>query len=426
MSRKNNTTAARRWIQHRAVFVAQPLSSVRQWSKMKIGMPIKTEAYYSSQEVNFMLIINANAYLDGTFVYPVCVRLADDAVQEVGFSLLPLLGEEVLDLCGDYLLPGFVDVHIHGFAGRDAMEGEQAVRAMSRGLYQQGVAAFLPTTMSALPEDTRQAVEGVRAVMAAPEEKGARVLGTHMEAPFLNEEKCGAQQKQYFCDPSMEQMLLLTVGRLDGVKMITLAPERDGAEVFVRAMKEAGVVTSVGHTAATAEQTHLAADWGATHVTHTFNAQSPLGHRAPGVPGAALTDDRLYTEMIADGVHLHGDILRLMIRAKGAERTVAITDAMEAAGMPDGSYALGGQKVLVRDGQARLEDGTLAGSVLTMHGALENLIHRFDVLPEDAVRMCTLTPAESIGEEKAGRITPGAPLPLTRWSKAWRMMGIVE
>ena len=154
-----------------------------------------------------MLIINATAYLEGSFVAPVCVRTADDCVAEVGDRLAPLPGEAVCDLRGGYLLPGFVDVHIHGYKAHDTMEGEASIRAMSRDLFRQGVAAFLPTTMSASPAETLQAVEGVRSVMAAQEPSGAKVLGIHMEAPFLNLKRAGAQRKRYFCDPSMEKLL---------------------------------------------------------------------------------------------------------------------------------------------------------------------------------------------------------------------------
>ena len=160
-------------------------------------------------------------------------------------------------------------------------------------------------------------------------------------------------------------------------------------------------------------------------MTHTFNAQPPLHHRNPGVPGAALTDERLYCEMICDGIHLHRDTVRLLALCKGPARAVAITDAMEAAGLPEGEYALGGQKVYVRAGEARLADGTLAGSVLTMPRALENLIHLFGLRAEDACAMCTRTPADSIGAAPAGRIAPGAPAVLTRWTREWRMAGVI-
>ncbi len=372
-----------------------------------------------------MLILNAAVYSGSEFIRGCCVRLRGGRIAETGTDLKPEAGEKVLDLAGDFLLPGFVDVHIHAFGGRDTMQGEAAVRAMSRELRKLGVAAFCPTTMSADPEETLRAVRGIRAVMDRPEPAGAAVLGAHMEAPFLQESKAGAQRKEFFLDPSMEALEKMTGGDLGAVRLITMAPEKTGSEAFIRQAAAAGIHVSIGHTAATAEQTHQAADWGADHVTHTFNAQPPLHHRNPGVPGAALTDERLYCEMICDGIHLHRDTVRLLALCKGPARAVAITDAMEAAGLPEGEYALGGQKVYVRAGEARLADGTLAGSVLTMPRALENLIRLFGIRAEDACAMCTRTPADSIGAAPAGRIAPGAPAVLTRWTREWRMAGVV-
>lgn len=372
-----------------------------------------------------MLIQHAKAYLAGRFAPGTDVRIMDGLVAEVGCGLQALPGEESIDAAGQYLLPGFVDVHIHACQGHDTMRGEADVRAMSRALRAMGVAAFVPTTMSASIEGTREAVAAVRAVMEAPESQGAKVLGVHMEAPFLAESRCGAQLKEYFMDPSMEALEALTGGDVTAVRLITMAPERPGSEKFIRQAAERGITVSIGHTDAVAAQVHAAADWGASHVTHTFNAQTPLHHREPGVPGAALVDDRLYCEMICDGVHLHPDIIRLIARVKGAARAVMITDAMEAAGMPDGQYDLGGQAVFVHGAEARLASGTLAGSVLTMPVALRNMIRRFGIAPEDAARMCTLTPAESIGEEWAGRIAVGSPAPLTLWDAAWEGMRVV-
>lgn len=371
-----------------------------------------------------MLIRNATAFMEGRFCPNMEVRIHNGRIQEVGQGLANGLYEDAIDLGGDYLLPGFVDVHIHAFRGHDAMAGEASVRAMSRELFREGVAAFCPTTMSASVQDTAAAVKGIGRVMAQPEHHGAQVLGAHMEAPFLAEDRCGAQLAEHFMPPDMEAFLALCGGQRKAVRMVTLAPEKPGSEAFIRAA--AGqVVVSIGHTEATAEETHLAADWGATHVTHTFNAQTALHHRQPGVPGAALTDDRLYAEMICDGIHLHPDVIRLMVRAKGAARVAAITDAMEGAGMPDGQYALGGQPVFVQAGAARLADGTLAGSVLTMRQAFHNLVHRFGISPEEAAMMCTATPADSVGEKQAGRIMAGAPAPVSRWSKAWQWKGIL-
>lgn len=373
-----------------------------------------------------MLIRNAAAFIGGQFREGTELRLMHGVVQEIGSGLEKGLYESELDLAGDYLLPGFVDVHIHAFQGHDTMAGEQAVRQMARGLYREGVAAFLPTTMSAPEEETAAALAGIRAVMVRPDHRAARVLGAHMEAPYLNPGKCGAQRKEFLHAPDQAEFLRLCGGEPSLVRLITMAPEWPEAEAFIRWATAQGVTVSVGHTAATAAQTHQAADWGARHVTHTFNAQTALHHREPGVPGAALTDERLYAEFIGDGIHLHPDIVRLLLYAKGAARVVAVTDAMEAAGMPEGEYALGGQQVFVKGGEARLADGTLAGSVLTMPEALRNMIHRFGIPPEQAVMMATQTPAESIGERVIGHMTVGCPAPLTRWSQDWQRMTVID
>ncbi len=372
-----------------------------------------------------MLITNAVCFTGEGFQKDLRVRVENGMITEADEGLLLREGEEELNLEGDFLLPGFVDVHIHGYCRHDTMNGEESVRTMSRNLAKQGTGAFCPTTMSASPEETRAAVHGIRAVMARPEEKGARVLGAHMEAPFLQESKAGAQKKEYFTDPDWDRFAWQADDHPEDVRLITLAPERDGAEAFIRRATAAGVRVSVGHTSADAETVHRAADWGANHVTHTFNAQTPIHHRKPGVPGAALTDDRYFCEMICDGIHLHPDIIRLIVRCKGPKRAVAITDALEAAGVTEGEYTLGGQTVYVKNGEARLEDGTLAGSVMTMKTTLSNLIHRFGIPPETACAVCTVTPAESIGEPLAGRIVPGAPGILTRWNPDWELVSVI-
>ena len=371
-----------------------------------------------------MLIENGIVFTGKDFEEGLSIRLMNGIVQEVGEGLRAEAGEKVIDLEGDYLLPGFVDVHIHAFRGSDTMRGETDIRRMSRELAGTGTGAFCPTTMSASIEDTAKAIADARKVTEQPERNGARVLGVHMEAPFLSEKHAGAQKQEYFCDPDWEKLLNMAEDP-SLVRLITMAPERKGSEEFIRRASASGIHVSIGHTHANAEQVHLAAEWGADHITHTFNAQTPLHHREPGVPGASLTDDRFYCEMICDGKHLHDDIVRLIIVCKGADKAVAITDAMEAAGMPDGEYSLGGQPVFVKDGAARLENGTLAGSVLTMNEALHNLIHRYGVDPVSACKMCTSTPAQSIGESVAGHMVPGSPAILTRWSGKWERKSVI-
>lgn len=372
-----------------------------------------------------VLLRNGLFFADGHFWEKLCVRLETGRVTAMGEGLAPLAGEDTIDLQGDFVLPGFVDAHIHAFRGHDTMQGEDAIRQMARELYQEGVAAFLPTTMSASVEDTRRVIAAVRRVMDTPEQRAARVLGAHMEAPFLSPEKAGAQRKEFFLHPNWEAFLDLTGGDIQAVRVITMAPELPGAEDFIRKAAENGIRVSIGHTAATDEQVHQAADWGATRVTHTYNAQMSFTHRAPGVPGAALTDDRLFAEFIGDGVHLHDDAVKVLLRCKGADKAVAITDSMEAAGLPDGEYALGGQAVTVHGHEARLHDGTLAGSVLLMRQAFQNLLLRYGQTPEDAARICTENPARSIGAEGVGVICVGASAPLTRWGKDFAWKGIL-
>ena len=367
-----------------------------------------------------MLIKNAKAFMDGSFQDNTDLLIKDSRIAAIGENL-NADGEETVDLQGDVLLPGFVDVHIHAFMGKDTMNGEEAVRHMSRELKKFGVAAFLPTTMSASPEDTCKALAGIKAVMETPEKDGAVVLGAHMEAPFLNEGKAGAQPKQFFVLPNEENWQRYTGGHEGIVRMITMAPEKEGALDFITRLTNAGITVSIGHTGADAETVHAAADHGANHITHTFNAQTPLNHRAPGVPGAAMVDDRIACEFISDGIHLHPDICRLIMRCKGKELAVAITDAMEAAGMPDGKYQLGGQDVFVKEGAARLEDGTLAGSTLTMIRAFQNLMS-FGAAPEEAAAMTTSTPAASIGNKEYGVIREGAPAVFARFTKDYQFV----
>lgn len=368
-----------------------------------------------------MLVKNATAFLDGRFCPGTSLHISGGRIAQIG-SDLP--AGPALDLGGDYLLPGFVDVHIHAFMGMDMMQGENAVRHMSRELKKMGVAAFLPTTMSQDEESTICALCGIQAVMNRPEPDGAMVLGAHMEAPFLSPDKAGAQRSEFFCRPTLDNWRKFTGDYESVVKKVTLAPELPGADELIRYLTGRGIVVSAGHTQATAGQFRASADAGLTTATHLFNAQSPLGHREPGVPGAALVDDRIYCEFIADGVHLHPDVVRMICRCKGAVRAIAITDATEAAGMPDGAYQLGGQPVEVTGGVVRLADGTLAGSTLTMARAFTNLV-RYGIAPEDACRMTSRTPAESLGLTGYGEIRPGAPAVLVRFDREWNFVGVV-
>lgn len=369
-----------------------------------------------------MLVKNGTAFIGGRFVRS-DVRIENGRISQIG-DLTERPGEAVRSAAGMYVLPGFVDIHIHAFGGADCMRGENDVRRMSEGLIDTGVAAFVPTTMSAFPKETHAALSGIQAVKDRPCARGAAVLGAHMEAPFLAPKYKGAQLGECLRLPTAEAYEEMTHG-LDCVKMMTLAPELPGAASMVAYLKARGVVTCAAHSAATAADVHAAVDAGLTQITHLFNAQSPLHHREPGVPGAGLADDRIVVQVIADGIHLHPDILRLTALCKGSRGLALISDSMEAAGLPDGQYDLGGQAVYVKDGAARLENGVLAGSTLLLHQAVRNMITLARIEPEKVIPMATSTPADSVGAKGYGRIEPGAAGVLALMDGGWNFAGAV-
>lgn len=368
-----------------------------------------------------MLVKNGTAFIGGHFTRA-DVRVENGKIAQIG-DLQPREGEAIRSAAGLYVLPGLVDIHIHAYAGADCMRGEDDVRRMSEGLLKTGVAAFMPTTMSAPIEATNRALRAIQAVRDMPCEKGAAVLGAHMEAPFLCEKYKGAQLGECLMNPSVEAYEAMTHGT-DCVRMMTLAPELPGALDMVAYLKARGVVTCAAHSNATAEEVHAAADRGLTQITHLFNAQSPLHHRRPGVPGAGLADERIIVQAIADGLHLHPDTLRIAALCKGAKGMALISDSMEAAGMPDGQYDLGGQAVFVKNGEARLADGVIAGSTLVLHRAIHNMITLAKMPPETVIPMATSTPADSVGAKGYGRIEPGACGVLTLMDAGWNLAGV--
>jgi N-acetylglucosamine-6-phosphate deacetylase len=282
-----------------------------------------------------------------------------------------LAGAAVLDASGLIVLPGFVDLHAHGAVGADVMDADpEGLRRMARFYARHGVTAWLPTTMTASARDLERALEAVGEVIG-PVEHGATVLGAHLEGPYLSTARCGAQ------DPSLirvatraEATRLLDTGL---VRLLAVAPEVQGNRWLVAEAVGRGVTVSAGHTDATYDQALAAVDEGVRHVTHVFNAMRPLGHREPGMLGAALTVGELACELVADNIHVHPAAMRLLLAAKGADGVVLVTDAVRATGLPDGAYQVGDQPAIHVDGAIRLADGTLAGSVLTLDRALHNL-----------------------------------------------------
>lgn len=310
----------------------------------------------------------------------------------------PRPGEERVDARGLRLIPGLIDLHIHGARGRDTMEASpEALAEMSRFLAERGVTAFLPTTMST-PVAELEAV-----LRLSPELPGARMLGFNMEGPFLSPAKRGAHLAEQIRRPDIEEFRRYL--KLAKVKLVTLAPEIDGAMDFIDAF-HSDTVISLGHSAASCEVALEAIGRGARSLTHTFNAMPPLLHREPGLIGAAVRGG-IYGEMICDGVHVHPAAVYCAYRMFGKERLILVSDAMRAAGLGDGPYELGGQTMRVEGGVARTADGRLAGSTSNIWAGLKNAV-AFGLPLEDALRAVTCNPAALIGEShRKGRLDAG-------------------
>jgi len=308
--------------------------------------------------------------------------------------LAPGAGDRVIEADGRWVVPGFIDVHVHGAVGYDTMDATPAaLQQMARFFARHGVTSYLPTTMTAARTDIQAAVQTV-ASCPQPED-GAQHLGVHLEGPYLNLDYRGAQHPDHFRSPAPDEYLAwLETGV---IRLITLAPELEGAAELVASGRARGVEFAIGHSGASYEQVIEAANWGVRQATHTFNGMLGLHHRTPGTLGGVLTDDRIYCQVIADGVHVHPAMVRLVVRAKGTGRTILITDAMRATGLQDGTYDLGGQEVTVRDGVARIASGSLAGSTLTLDVALRNVMRYAGLALGEALPMVTATPAEALG-----------------------------
>lgn len=281
-------------------------------------------------------------------------------------------GDSVYDYHNAYILPGFIDIHIHGGYGEDAMDASfEGLKHLSKSLLSEGTTSFLPTTMTQSNENIIQALQNIKNVHN-DEYEGAEILGVHLEGPFISEEKIGAQNPKYVQQPNVEQLKKFQEQSGDLIKIITFAPEKEGAKEMIESFPE--IIFSIGHSAATYEQAEQAVANGARHITHLYNGSSGFQHREPGVVGMALTNDNIHTELIVDGLHAHPASVKLSTITKGNEKFYLITDAMRAKGKPDGVYDLGGQAVIVKNGEARISSGALAGSVLKMNHGLKHLL----------------------------------------------------
>ena len=337
---------------------------------------------------------------------PGFVVVQDGRIVRVGDGPPPSVRDTVLRFPDGVLIPGLIDLQVNGGAGVDCLRSiPEAYDTLGRYLAATGVTAYLPTIASAPLEEMRRAAE-VAAQAAARRGLLPAILGIHLEGPYLNPLRRGAHRAQDLRHPQVDEMAE-TCRRAGGVvRMVTLAPELEGAEAVVRWLVSQRIVVSVGHTDAGYDEVRAAAQWGARMVTHVFNAMRGFHHREPGAAGAALLTPALTVGVIADLVHLHPATLRLVARAAGMSRICLVTDAISAGGMERGTFTLGPQTVEVREGVPRLADGTLAGSVLQMVRAVQNFAEAAEFPLREAVHAASATPARLLGLIHKGRIAP--------------------
>lgn len=337
---------------------------------------------------------NVTAYVAGKGLVKTDIAFEDGKIVAIG-KLDDV--EPIFDTDG-VVLPGFIDEHIHGAGGADAMDGtEEALQTISEYVAKEGTTGFLATTMTQSPENIGKALKNVKTVREKGEYKGAEILGVHLEGPFISPKHVGAQPLEYVAKPAPETFDKYNEISGGNIKVVTLAPEVEGGLDLVKHLAKIGVVASIGHTGAKFSDVEAAVAAGATNVTHTYNAQTPLHHREAGVVGAAMLIDELNCEMICDTIHVSVPAIKIFVKNKPHDKFTLITDAMRAKGMPDGLSELGGQQVFVKNGEARLSDGTLAGSVLKMNVAVKNLVEKVGVSFTDAVDFASANPAKNLG-----------------------------
>ena len=334
-------------------------------------------------------VVKSNIYIENGSIIEISNRQPKD--------------EKIIDAKHRYVSPGFIDIHMHGRGGSDSMYPTFAdLNTISKTSMMTGVTSILPTTMTMGIDDTQKAVMNI--VKNSSLVEGSKILGIHMEGPFFNVAYKGAQPAEFMIPPTIENLEKLSGGQLQFVKKLSLAPELKGSLELIAYLVSKGVVASAAHTNANYEEMYAAIDAGITSATHTFNAMTPMTHREPGVVGATMEDDRVYAELILDGVHVSYPAAKVLIKAKGVDKVALITDSMEAASLKDGQYNLGNQAVFVKDNAARLENGSLAGSVLSMNTAVYNACTFLELPIYEAVRMATLTPANSLNLHDVGEI----------------------
>jgi len=339
-------------------------------------------------------------------------KLLSNGLAPIRIGRQVLKGTTMWDMEEDFLIPGLIDTHVHGAGGCDVMDSTpESLQTLAEALLKEGTTAFLPTTMSCIPEQLKSVLQNV-ADFHLGNVRGAEILGLHLEGPFLAKEFRGAQATELIWEGpkgGSGQFLANLLHEFPHlVKILTFAPERSDGRELTEICLAHGVIPSAGHTAANFAQMEEAVQWGVRHITHAFNAMPAIHHRNPGLLTKALLDETITMEIIADGVHIHPAVIELILRNKSPERVCLISDGTRAVGMPNGEYELGGQKVIVHQGVAQLPDGTIAGSVYPLRQGLKTLVQKLQYPLPEAVRYATLNPAKLLGiDNRVGSLEIG-------------------
>lgn len=339
-----------------------------------------------------------------------CLVYENGKIISIGDESLLAKCDEVIELEeGKMLVPGFIDQHIHGAAGSDAMDGtKEDLLKISTALAKEGTVGYLATTMTQSEENITRALRAVKEYKEENISEGAEILGVHLEGPFISEKFIGAQPLEYVHKPDIAYFKRLEEASGNTIKLVSLAPEVEGALEFIKYLASKNIVASCGHTSSNYADIEKAVEVGLSNATHTYNAMKPIHHREIGTVGAAYSLDQLNCEVICDGIHVSGPAIKLLYKNKPVRKFTLITDAMRAKHMPDGISELGGQVVIVKNGEARLENGTLAGSVLKMNVAVRNVKQFLGVSLEEAISFATLNPALNLGiSDKLGTLEEG-------------------
>lgn len=339
---------------------------------------------------------NAEIYVEGKGIVRTNLAVENGKIVAIGDYVKVSEPFEIDE--GAIVFPGFIDQHVHGAAGSDAMDGtKEDLNVIANALAGEGTTSFLATTMTQSTKNIVKALEAIGAYVKSDVSGGARLLGAHLEGPFISEKFVGAQPPEYVAKPSVENFSVFEKASGDTIKIVTLAVEKEGANELLEYFRSKGITPSIGHTSAKYADVGEAICHGLKNVTHTYNAQTPVHHREVGVVGAALLFDSLNCEIICDMIHLSAPAIKLVVKNKPHDKVTLITDAMRAKHLPDGESELGGQTVIVSGGEARLKDGTLAGSVLKMNDAIKNVVLKAGVPLTDAVDFATINPAKNLG-----------------------------